>query len=76
MAGGVARRYKGPGMQAAEALVLAGVVAALYWALTPLRRRLEAAIARLLAPGQRRRRGDVIVLPRRSDRTFEREEGR
>ena len=63
-------------MQAAEALVLAGVVAALYWALTPLRRRLETAIARLLAPGQRRRRGDVIVLPRRSDRTFEREEGR
>ncbi|HWM78223.1 MAG TPA: hypothetical protein VNS56_11645 [Methylomirabilota bacterium] len=63
-------------MQAAEALVLAGVVAALYWALTPLRRRLEAAIARLLTSGQRRRRGDVIVLPRRSDGTFDREEGR
>ena len=63
-------------MQAAEVLVLAGVVAALYWALTPLRRRLEAAIARLLAPAQRRGRGDVIALPRRSNGTLEREEKR
>ena len=63
-------------MQAAEALVLAGVVAALYWALTPIRRRLEAGIRRWLTPGGRSRRGKVIALAKRRDGTFEREEGR
>jgi hypothetical protein len=63
-------------MQAAEVLVLAGLVAALYWALTPIRRRLETAIRRRLAPRPRGRRGQVIPLARKSDGTFEREEGR
>lgn len=63
-------------MQAAEALILVGVVAVLYWALTPIRRRLEAAIRRWLAPGKRSRRGQVIALAKRGDGTFEREEGR
>jgi hypothetical protein len=63
-------------MQAAETLVLIAVVAALYWLLTPLRRRLEVAIARLIASRRRGPRGKVVALARRSDGTFEREEER
>jgi len=61
---------------AAEALVLAGVVAALYWVLTPLRRRIEAAIARRLSPRGRSGRGQVIAFARRGDGTVARKEGR
>ena len=63
-------------MQAAEALVLVGVVAVLYWALTPDRRRLERAIRGWLSRGKRGTRGRVITLARRDDGTFERREGR
>jgi hypothetical protein len=52
----------------AEALVLAGVVLALYVLLRPLRRRLESGFARRLKrrpPGAR-----VVVLERRRDGTF------
>jgi hypothetical protein len=63
-------------MQAAEVLVLAGVVAALYWALWPLRRRIEAAIARRLSPRGRSGHGQVIALARRGDGAGERKEGR
>jgi hypothetical protein len=56
---------------AGEILVLAVVVGVLYLALTPLRRWLEARIARLM---NRRRRGSrgarVVVLERRRDGTF------
>ena len=62
-------------MQAAELLVLVVVVGALYWALTPLRRRLEARIARLLGRRRGRRQGKVIPLTRRRDGTFGRKEG-
>ncbi len=76
LAGVPPRRYKRRAMQAAEALVLAGVVAALYWALTPLRRRIEAAIARRLSPRGPEGRGQVVVLARRGQGTVERKEGR
>lgn len=62
-------------MQAAEVLALAGIVVALFWALTPIRRRLEAAIRRRLPAAQAGRRGKVIPLVRKDDGTFEREEG-
>jgi len=54
---------------AAEALVLAGVVLALYVALTPVRRWLTRRIARRLAP-RRRTGGRVVVLERRADGSF------
>ncbi len=59
---------------AAEALVLAGVVALLFWLLRPLRRRLELWIARHLTHTRTRRSGRVVVLQRRRDGTFGREE--
>ena len=68
------RHYKCPWMQAAEVLVLAAVVAALYWVLTPIRRRLEVAIARLINLRRRGPRAKVVALARRSDGTFERDE--
>jgi len=55
-------------LSAAELLVLAALVVALYTALRPPRRWLERRIARLLRP---RARGDVIVLERRADGRFE-----
>ena len=61
-------------MQAAEALVLAAIVAGLYWVLTPIRRRLEVILARLTASRRPGRRATVVALARRSDGTFEREE--
>jgi hypothetical protein len=57
-------------MQAAELLVLAALVAGLYALLTPLRRRLEAWIARRLSSRTPHRRGQVVVLGRRADGTF------
>ena len=62
-------------MQAAEVLALAGIVVALFWVLTPIRRRLEAAIRRRLPAARPGRRGKVIPLVRKDDGTFEREEG-
>jgi len=55
---------------AGELLVLAALVALLYWLLSPLRRRLEAWIGRRLAP-RRSARGRVVVLERRRDGTWE-----
>ena len=57
-----------------EVLVLALLVAALYAALTPLRRRLEGWIARRLGARPAGRGGRIVVLPRRSDGTFGRDE--
>ena len=59
---------------AGELLFLAGLVALLYWALGPLRRWLEARIARLLPRRTGARRGRVVVLERRRDGTFGRED--
>jgi hypothetical protein len=57
---------------AAEAILLTGLVLALFWLLRPLRRRLERWFARRLrrvsAGG-----GRVVVLERRRDGTFGRE---
>ena len=61
---------------AAEVLLLVGVVMVLFRALNPLRRRLEVRIARLLARRPERRRGRVVVLERRRNRTFGRGEER
>jgi hypothetical protein len=60
-------------MQAAELLVLALLVAGLYALLTPVRRLLEAWIARVLLRRKPPRRGDVVVLGRRPDGTFGRQ---
>ena len=59
---------------AGEALVLLGLVAALFGLTAPLRRRLERWIARRLARGRSGSRGRVVVLERRSDGTFGRED--
>jgi hypothetical protein len=60
---------------AAEALLLAGVVAIAYVALRPLRRWLEARVARLLRSRQPAREpGRVVVLERRRDGSFGRED--
>ena len=71
-------RYKPAWMLigAGEALLLAAVVALLFRLLAPLRRRLEAWFARRLAPRHRPARvGRVVVLQRRKDGTFMREDG-
>jgi hypothetical protein len=60
-------------MQVAELLVLVAVVGGLYALATPLRRRLEAWIARRLSRHKPPRRGDVVVLGRRPDGTFGRQ---
>jgi len=60
-------------MGAAEALVLAAVVAVLFWLAGPLRRRLERWLARRLGQG-RSTVGRVVVLGRRRDGTFSRED--
>jgi hypothetical protein len=62
-------------MQVAEAFVLAAVIAFLYVMLRPLRRRLERWFARRLRGG-RGRRAQVVVLARRRDGTFRREDDR
>jgi hypothetical protein len=62
-------------LSAGELLVLLGVVLALYGALRPLRRWLEARIARFLRAGSARRPGRVVILERRSDGKFGREGG-
>jgi hypothetical protein len=59
---------------AGELLFLAGLVALLYWALGPLRRWLEARLARYLPRRAGGRRGRVVVLERRRDGTFGRED--
>ena len=61
------------GIGAAEAFLLAALVALLYWLLAPLRRRLEVWFARRLTPG-RAGRARVVVLERRRDGTFGRED--
>lgn len=58
----------------AEAVVLAGVVALLFWLLGPLRHRLERWIAARLGRTSRRP-GKVIALARRQDGRFEEEGG-
>jgi hypothetical protein len=55
---------------AGELLVLAALVLLLYGALRPLRRWLEARIARVLGHRGSARRGRVVVLERRRDGTF------
>ena len=62
-------------MGAAEALVLAGVVGGLFWLAAPLRRRLERWFARRFGRG-RGTGGRVVVLGRRADGTFTREDRR
>jgi len=62
-------------LSAGELLVLAGLVLALYAALRPLRRWLEARIARLLRGGSARRTRRVVILRRRGDGKFGREDG-
>jgi hypothetical protein len=62
-------------MQVAEAFVLAVVVAGLYAMLRPVRRRLERWFAQRLR-GARGRRAQVVVLTRRRDGTFGREDRR
>jgi len=59
---------------AGEIVVLAILVLALYVALRPLRRRLEKRFARVFRRRPRRGRGQVVVLERRRDGTFERED--
>ena len=61
------------GIGAGEALILAGLVALLYWLLRPLRGWLERRLARLIgrAPA---RRGRLVVLERRDDGSFGRED--
>ena len=68
-------RISGASMQAAEVLVLAAVVAALFWLLGPLRRRLEGWLARRLRPSAVSRRARVVVLGQRRDGGFAREDG-
>ena len=58
---------------AGEALVLTAVVAGLYCLLGPIRRRLEVCIGRQLAP-RRVGRGRLVVVERRRDGTFTRED--
>ena len=55
---------------AGELLVLAALVLLLYGALRPLRRWLEARIARALGRRRGTRRARVVVLERRRDGTF------
>jgi hypothetical protein len=55
---------------AGELLVLAALVLLLYGALRPLRRWLEARIARVLGLRRSARRARVVVLERRRDGTF------
>jgi hypothetical protein len=57
-----------------ELLVLAAVILLLYGALRPLRRRLEARFARWLRRESPGGRGRVVVLERRRDGTFGRED--
>ena len=59
---------------AGELLVVVLVAAGLFALLTPLRRRLERSIARRLAPRPAGRSRGVVLLPRRSDGTFGRDE--
>jgi hypothetical protein len=61
-------------MGAGELLVAALVAVGLFALLTPLRRRLERWIARRLGSRPAGRSGRVVVLPRRPDGTFGRNE--
>jgi hypothetical protein len=61
-------------MQAAELLVLAGVITVLYALLGPVRRRLERWVARRLEPRKPARRARVVELLRKPDGTFGRED--
>jgi len=62
-------------MQVAEALVLAALVAGLFWLLGPLRRRLEGWLARRLRPPEASRRARVVGLGERRDGGVAREDG-
>ncbi len=59
---------------AGEVLFLLALVALVYAALRPLRRWLETRIARALGGRRGKRRGRVVVLERRRDGTFGRED--
>ena len=63
-------------LSAGELLVLVGLVLALYRALRPLRRWLEARIARLLRTSPARRPRRVVILERRGDGKFGRGDSR
>jgi hypothetical protein len=60
-------------MGAAEALVLAAVVGVLFWLAAPVRRRLERWLGRRLGT-RRPPAARVVVLGRRRDGTFSRED--
>ena len=62
-------------MAAAELLVLGAVVAGVFWLLTPIRRRLESWLARRLRSVRPTNRRRVVVLGRRPDGTYSREDG-
>jgi len=59
---------------AGEIVFLAILVLVLYVALRPLRRWLEGRFSRTLRRRTRRGRGEVVVLERRRDGTFGRED--
>ena len=59
---------------AGEIVFLAILVLVLYVALRPLRRWLERRFTRTLRRRTRRGRGEVVVLERRRDGTFGRED--
>ena len=62
-------------MQAADVVVLAAVVAALFWLLGSLRRRLEGWLARRLRPSEASRPRGAVVLGQRRDGGVAREDG-
>jgi hypothetical protein len=62
-------------MQVAEAFVLAAIVGAVYWVLTPLRHRLQRWIAARLARAAGRRPAQVVVLSKRRDGRYTEENG-
>ncbi len=59
-----------------EIVFLAVIVLGLYAALRPLRRALASRFARALRRGPRRRPGQVVILERRRDGSFEQGERR
>jgi hypothetical protein len=62
-------------MQVAEAFVLATIVGALYWSVTPLRHRLQRWIAARLTRTAGRRPAQVVVLSKRRDGRYTEENG-
>jgi hypothetical protein len=62
-------------MAAAELLVLSAVVAGVFWLLTPIRRRIESWLARRMRSVRRTGPRRVVVLGRRPNGTYSREDG-